>query len=415
MTKCTKRRFLLVIFCFLIDCVSSGFCNQNDPADALNQGRKWNITVCAMLRNVFAYTLEWIEFHRIQGVDHFVLYDDASEDDIHLLPLLYASIGHPDLVEILPANALRESRLSNHTWKEHDHNQRQILQHCFARYRNHSEWFLIIDADEFMYSPHYGTIQNFLNVYDNYTADDVNEAHLVSEFMAQPVRFGTAGLIDDFRVRLHAEPAVGLRVLYEPRDVSSGLYPVILEANPRRAPHPQLDQNYQEMFHQICDGTAHPELCQHNIGKSLFKANRCRSVYIHWCQDLIGHTTEPPLSELRLDHFPWKSKENVLTKLTSDWHRKKIEAYRQLDTIWFSLIADGKNKRYIDSIRQRIAAFNSSVLGKRRHFDERPHKTLAKLTANRPLHARPGYADKVDKPKLDKLFDLLKMTLKDAR
>jgi hypothetical protein len=45
---------------------------------------KWSkhyLSVCAIFRNEGPYLREWIEFHRLQGVDHFYLYDNLSTDD----------------------------------------------------------------------------------------------------------------------------------------------------------------------------------------------------------------------------------------------------------------------------------------------------------------------------------------------
>jgi hypothetical protein len=45
---------------------------------------KWSkhyLSVCAIFRDEGPYLREWIEFHRLQGVEHFYLYDNLSTDD----------------------------------------------------------------------------------------------------------------------------------------------------------------------------------------------------------------------------------------------------------------------------------------------------------------------------------------------
>lgn len=38
------------------------------------------LSICAVIKNEGPYLEEWIEFHRIQGVEHFYLYDNGSAD-----------------------------------------------------------------------------------------------------------------------------------------------------------------------------------------------------------------------------------------------------------------------------------------------------------------------------------------------
>ncbi len=41
----------------------------------------YELVVVSMFRNCAPYIKEWVEYHRVLGVDHFWLYDDASTDD----------------------------------------------------------------------------------------------------------------------------------------------------------------------------------------------------------------------------------------------------------------------------------------------------------------------------------------------
>ena len=47
------------------------------------------LVACAQLKNEVPYVVEWIEFHRLQGFSHLVIYDDFSSDNISLLETLY--------------------------------------------------------------------------------------------------------------------------------------------------------------------------------------------------------------------------------------------------------------------------------------------------------------------------------------
>ena len=47
------------------------------------------LVACAQLKNEVPYIVEWIEFHRLVGFSHLVIYDDFSEDSVSLLETLY--------------------------------------------------------------------------------------------------------------------------------------------------------------------------------------------------------------------------------------------------------------------------------------------------------------------------------------
>ena len=71
---------------------------------------KHYISICCMYKNEALYLAEWIEYHRIIGVDHFYLYDNLS-DDYHeaiLEPYIRAGIFQP----IFSLNLQESSRWS---------------------------------------------------------------------------------------------------------------------------------------------------------------------------------------------------------------------------------------------------------------------------------------------------------------
>lgn len=49
-------------------------------APACHTSRMDSIAICAIFKNEARYLLEWIGYHRMVGIDHFVLYDNASTD-----------------------------------------------------------------------------------------------------------------------------------------------------------------------------------------------------------------------------------------------------------------------------------------------------------------------------------------------
>ena len=52
-----------------------------EPLQAVDRKEKnHNLSICAIFKNEAKFLKEWIEYHRLVGVDHFYLYDNGSTD-----------------------------------------------------------------------------------------------------------------------------------------------------------------------------------------------------------------------------------------------------------------------------------------------------------------------------------------------
>jgi hypothetical protein len=113
--------------------------------------------VCAIYRDEAPYLAEWIEFHRLVGVERFFLYDHGSVDD-HLDVLApYLDDGS---VELTP-------------WPRYP-GQHQAYEHCAARQAGETRWIAFIDLDEFLFSPTGAPVSDVLRDYEDYAAVSVN-------------------------------------------------------------------------------------------------------------------------------------------------------------------------------------------------------------------------------------------------
>eukprot|EP00276_Gloeochaete_wittrockiana_P001488 CAMPEP_0184671320 /NCGR_PEP_ID=MMETSP0308-20130426/85426_1 /TAXON_ID=38269 /ORGANISM="Gloeochaete witrockiana, Strain SAG 46.84" /LENGTH=332 /DNA_ID=CAMNT_0027118417 /DNA_START=281 /DNA_END=1279 /DNA_ORIENTATION=- len=139
------------------------------------------MTLCVMMRNQTKYAREWMEFHRMLGVDKFVVYDHKSEDDLYGFLKPYIDSG---LVEYIvwpkqmddPVLESQREWTSYTNWQlfrcdkdayrdeldrciygdperlhAHCDCQRAAVQDCIGRYKHKSEWIAHFDVDEFMY------------------------------------------------------------------------------------------------------------------------------------------------------------------------------------------------------------------------------------------------------------------------
>ncbi len=113
------------------------------------------ITVCSMILSEAAYIVEWIEFLRLQGVERFVLYNDRSSDSIELLPKFYEQ--RDPTVDVVVLTAKNEVYPKKH---RNLNDQLANLQHCQDNYGNATEWILVLDVDEFVFSHTHGTLRN---------------------------------------------------------------------------------------------------------------------------------------------------------------------------------------------------------------------------------------------------------------
>jgi Glycosyltransferase family 92 len=94
------------------------------------------LSVCAIYRNEADYLREWIEFHRLVGVERFFLYDNESEDHHEQVLAPYLEDGSV-VLKYWPISP----------------GQLPAYDDCLAEQREASRWIAFIDLDEFLFSP----------------------------------------------------------------------------------------------------------------------------------------------------------------------------------------------------------------------------------------------------------------------
>ena len=94
---------------------------------------KYRVSICGIFKNEERYLREWIEYHRIVGIDHFYMYDNNSTDDYMEVLKTYIS---QDIITLVK-------------W-EKDHDQMGAYRDCIKSYSSETEWLAFIDIDEFI-------------------------------------------------------------------------------------------------------------------------------------------------------------------------------------------------------------------------------------------------------------------------
>lgn len=118
---------------------------------------KYNISVCMIFRNEAPYLKEWIEFHRLMGVEHFYLYNNLSEDNYKEILQPYVNHGIVELIEWnQEANNVSE-------W---DSIQVAAYNDGFERAKKKSKWLAILDSDEFLFPTIENNLSKFLKKYE---------------------------------------------------------------------------------------------------------------------------------------------------------------------------------------------------------------------------------------------------------
>jgi hypothetical protein len=105
--------------------------------------KKYKLAVCAVFQNENFFMQEWLEFHKLMGVEHFYLYDNNSTDNSLEILKPYIESGIVDLFE-WPVE----------TNNEHEYLhllQLPVYNHALQIAKHEASWIAFIDLDEFLF------------------------------------------------------------------------------------------------------------------------------------------------------------------------------------------------------------------------------------------------------------------------
>ncbi|MEE9190242.1 MAG: glycosyltransferase family 92 protein [Candidatus Neomarinimicrobiota bacterium] len=115
--------------------------------DLLNKDAQYFLAIVAIFKNEDPYLLEWIEFHRLMGVDHFFLYDNDLEKSSTNLLSPYEKIGIVTRIPFPNLPGLKDSHNKLYTLNI----QQLAYGDCLLRFRQHYQYLIMLDLDEFIY------------------------------------------------------------------------------------------------------------------------------------------------------------------------------------------------------------------------------------------------------------------------
>lgn len=126
---------------------------------------KYSLAACAIFRDEAPYLEEWIQFHRLLGVEHFYLYNNRSSDHFKevLTPYIKQNIV-----------TLKDWSYGYKKPGQWGSIQCAAYQNAIDRTRGKVKWLAILDIDEFLFPIQKDTIIDFLKDYEQFGAVCVN-------------------------------------------------------------------------------------------------------------------------------------------------------------------------------------------------------------------------------------------------
>jgi hypothetical protein len=129
--------------------------------------KKYNLSICAIIKNEAKYLKEWIEFHRLVGVEHFYLYSNETSDLLRTTLKPYFRKGLVTFIHWVD--------FSEHVDEETDH---WALSTQIPAYENAikfralktTKWLALLNTDEYLVPVHSYKIPELLQQYDSHPA-----------------------------------------------------------------------------------------------------------------------------------------------------------------------------------------------------------------------------------------------------
>jgi Glycosyltransferase family 92 len=254
------------------------------------------------------YLREWIEFHRLVGVERFYLYDNLSTDDHHTVLEPYVASGIA-VVHERPVPFSFDALV-------------ETARQCMSEHRDDARWISFLDVDEFLFSPTSRPVAEVLRDYERWPAVYVQRLNFGSSgHVTRPSGF----VIENYLTRRRRSPHHWIW----------GQVKVI--ADPKR-----VERCDSPHFYVYSDGVGVDEQ-KHPIdgGRS-------------------GRDSGPPISfeRLRVNHYVTKSEQEYEEKLTlwNESETPRTYAAREREN-WDTLNRqpDDTITRYVPALRDALS------------------------------------------------------------
>jgi hypothetical protein len=124
---------------------------------------KYHLAIAAIFKNENAYLREWIEFHHLVGFDHFYLYDNDGGEEARTLLTEYVEAGLVTRHPWTHFDGTRHDSATRFGGRDKNH---MAFGHAAAQHREHCDWLMKIDIDEFLMPTDEETVVPIIDSYD---------------------------------------------------------------------------------------------------------------------------------------------------------------------------------------------------------------------------------------------------------
>lgn len=274
---------------------------------------KYTLSIGAIFQNESDYMREWIEYHRMVGVEHFILYNNNSTDDYLSVLKPYVEEG---LVELIEWPSVQEENDWSHFSFVIQPNAYTdaVMKSCHI-----SKWIALIDMDEFIVPMNFNTISELLESrYPN-----------VSGLCVNWQCFGTSGV----SCLEKSYPMIGQLVMKAKWDDDEE--------------HKYCKSIVQPLHVSVCD---HPHYCKYKSG--------------HWSVDTKFRPCEMrsptiEINEIRINHY-WTRDEwflyNIKLARYEKWGNKIDMVKKRADKM--NTEFDGVMSRFVPRLHEILSKEN---------------------------------------------------------
>lgn len=190
---------------------------------------QYQLSIGAIFRDEAPFLKEWIEFHKLVGVEHFYLYNNCSTDNYESVLQPYIDNGEVELI-----HWPYKSRSWEHWLYEI---QAGAYADCIALSKGKSRWLAIIDLDEFLTPTSCDYIPDVLRDYEEFGGVCFNWK-----------LFGNSGLLDLKPNELMIESLVWTAVLERPTHL--GIKSIVHPERVKDCHHPHY-VTYEDGFYHV--------------------------------------------------------------------------------------------------------------------------------------------------------------------
>jgi len=291
---------------------------------------KHYLSVCAIFRNEAEYLREWIEFHGLNGVGHFYLYNNQSDDDY--LPVLKDYVDRGTVT-------LRD-------WPERwaGSTQRNVYGECIERDGKDSRWIAFIDLDEFLFAPNAENLPAVLREYEGFPGIVVNwQIYGSSGLKKKP-----DGLVIENYTMKAGTGWIGNKSVKSIVDPAKALRPISPHVFAYRDGEPAVTENF-EPVRIVRTG---------RIIRSLKR--RITAIlprfpvdpYTSYLCDIKGVS----VNKLRINHYLVKSEEEALDDLRRHNHNRKVSLIDKMKYYDRNDEKDDILLRCVPELKKRLSA-----------------------------------------------------------